>query len=153
MGKRFRKSKQCLPSRHRIPKHIIYDLVCQPSTNHPLILLSNLQLPLHLHAPGPRVVPLRSPSLHPPCHIPRTRPALHILVTNALHLRHSSNDPQRSSPLADFPIPIPRTNQLRGPTRAQRSKAVYCRWVLLHCHRFRAHAGHCCPAHSRRDGV
>ena len=153
MGKRIRKSKQCLPSRHGLPRHIIYDLLCQPSTNNPLILLYNLQLPLHLYASGPRVVPLRSTSLHPSCHISRTRPALHILVTNALHLRHSSNDSQWSSPLANLPIPIPRGSRLTGPIRARRSNSVFCCWVLLYCHRFRAHTGHSCPAHRRRDGV
>ena len=99
-------SKQCLPSQHTHQKHHPGNPPSEPSTNHPLIPIPNLQLPLHLHALGLRMVPFRSPPPHPPRHIPASRPALHILVTNPLRLRYSSNDPQWPPPLADLAIHI-----------------------------------------------
>ena len=96
-------------------------------------------------------MPLQSPSPLPPCHIPASWSALHILASNTLHLRYSSNDPQRPPPLVDLAINIPRESRDMGPVRDEDFTNDKYRGLFLHCHHFRAHTRHSGPAGRRWD--
>ena len=153
VGKGFWQRKQCLSYLYTFPKHNPGNPPGKPSPNYPLISLPNLQLPLHLHARGPRMVPVRSPSPHPPSHIPAPRPAHHLLATNTLHLCHPSNNPQWPPFLADLAIDIPSQDRdIRSPREADYNDGK-CSGVLLYCHHLRSHAGHLCTYGCSRDGV
>ena len=99
------------------------------------------------------MVPLQSPSPHPPSHISAPRPALHILATNTLYLRYSSNDSQWSPSLAGIAIDIPRPSPDIRPIWEGGFKNDKYLGLFLHSDPFSAHVGGSCLAECRRDGV
>ena len=153
MGQRSRQSKQCVRGHHTLPKHNPSNSPSKSPTNNPFISLPVLQLSLHLHALGSRMVLIQPPPPCPPRHISLPWPAFHILATNTLHLRYSPNDPQWSPTLADLAIDIPCESRCMGLVREGGCKNGEYRGVLMHCHDFRSPSGDSCPAYCRRDGA
>lgn len=127
---------------------------CQPATDQSVSSLSDVQQPIHMHAPGGRMVPLRSQPQSPSCYVASWKAALNVLPDPSIHLRHPTPLLLRFDALASFAKHLPRSyNRLHIGWRRRYQKQHSHVWVFEYCHHLRPHRRRYHAAHQPRDRV